>query len=74
MSTQIYDNDPLDEIICIDFTKRKVRKYLKHITKIVRKEWSPRIYPYGEIKVKEPIYDDETKKPLRKSQKGFEKD
>jgi hypothetical protein len=75
MTTQVfYDHETIDEIICIDFTKRRVKKYLKLITKIVRKDWSPRSLPKGVIPPKEPIYDDEIKKPLRKSQKGFEKD
>jgi len=76
MTTEIYEFDPIDEIICIDFTERKVRKYLKHITKLIRKGWLPRSnykeFSVG-IKPKEPIYDDEIKKPLKRSQRGFEK-
>ena len=74
MTTEIVEFDPVDEIICIDFTQRRVRKYLKQITKIVRKGWSPRSHFYWVLPPKYPIYDDEIKKPLRKSQKGFEKD
>lgn len=73
MSVSNYvDDEPEDIIrilICIDFTEKGVRKYLKQITKIIRKGWLPRSF------LKIPcIYDDEIKKPLRKSQKGFEKD
>lgn len=69
-----YDFDSIDRIICIDFTKRRVKNYLKQIVKAIRKGWSPRTYYRIGIIPKEPIYDDEIKKPLRKSQKGFEKD
>lgn len=73
MTTEIVEFDPLDEIICIDFTQRRVRKYFKQITKIIRKGWSPRSHFHWITPPKEPLYDDEIKKPLRKSQKGFEK-
>ena len=68
-----YDFETIDVVICIDFTERKVRKYLKQITKVVRKNWSPRSLPRGVIPPKEPIYNDEIKKPLKRSQRGFEK-
>lgn len=74
MTTEIYEFDKLDEIICLDFTKRSIRKYLKQITKIVRKNWIPREHFYWVTSPKEPIYDDEIKKPLKRSQRGFEKD
>lgn len=72
MTTRISQYHTIDEIICVDFTHRRVKKYLKMITKVCRKEWGPR----GDLidVIKEPLYDDEIKKPLRKSQKGFEKD
>jgi hypothetical protein len=73
MTLRISEYNTVDEIICIDFTEQRVRKYLKQITKVVRKEWSPRIYPKGKIIEKEPLYDDEIKKPLKRSQRGFER-
>jgi hypothetical protein len=77
MSVINYDDDDPEDIIrvlvCVDFTKRGVRKYLKQITKIIRKDWGPRSRFKEDEPFQTPIYDDEIKKPLRKSQKGFEK-
>ncbi len=73
MATETVVFEPMDEMICIDFTTRVVKKYLKKITKIIRKGLLPRSNYKGYIKPKEPIYDDEIKKPLKRSQRGFEK-
>ncbi len=73
-STWLVDHEPLDVILCIDFTERRVRDYLKILTKIIRKGWGPRSRFYWISAPKESTYNDEIKKPLRKSQKGFEKD
>jgi len=72
-TTWIVEHEPLDAIICIDFTQRKVKKYLEALTKIIRKGWGPKSRFYWVSPPKEPIYDDEIKKPLKRSQRGFEK-
>ncbi|MBX7046602.1 MAG: hypothetical protein K1X86_12280 [Ignavibacteria bacterium] len=78
MSCREMDHDEYDReirlMICVDFTKKGVKKYLMHCTKLIRKGWIPRSGHKGELFKTKPIYDDEIKKPLRKSQKGFEKD
>ncbi len=62
-------------LICVDFTSRGVKKYLKHITKLIRKGWLPRTVwtPYANSVNTKPIYDDEIIKPLKRSQRGFDK-
>ncbi len=68
------EEDIIRLIICVDFTEKRVGKYLKQITKIIRKGWGPRSGPKGALYKNQPIYDDEIKKPLKRSQRGFEKD
>ena len=68
-----YCDEKVKILICVDFTKRGVRKYLLRLTKMIRKRWLPPSGPKGTLTFNEPLYDDEIKKPLRKSQKGFEK-
>lgn len=78
MSVSNYDDDEPEDIIrvlvCVDFTKKGLKKYLKQITKAIRKGWVPRNFKEEGAHSFTPIYDDEIQKPLRKSQKGFEKD
>lgn len=73
-----YEEDDINIpiLICVDFTPRGVKKYLKDITKLIRKGWTPRIVwtPYANSVKTKPRYDDEIKKPLKRSQRGFEKD
>lgn len=68
-----YD-EKIRTLICVDFTDKGVKNCLLRLTKMIRKGWVPSEGKKNKRKkFSKPFYDDEIKKPLRKSQKGFEK-